>query len=257
VKLQHFIQTRFSVKEVSWAWAEFPPEWFESRVALFEAYCLPSAASQSAADFDWLVYCDESTPSHVLSKLRGHERELPTLNVVLTGPDRDPAHLVGERIEEGTDLVVTTRLDSDDALHSRFVEYVQAYAELFLDSRHERLLLNFPRGYKLDVVAGKAYESRIFNSPFPNLFERSGAGGALRTVLAGSHSKLRQEYQCHQDESLPAWVQVLHGGNVINQLWSGEPEVPRETLRDGFALAETGRTRYYSRRPPWQPSSTS
>jgi hypothetical protein len=179
------------------------------------------------------------------------------LRVVVTGPERQTVTATRDVLDPDADLVITTRLDSDDALNVNYIEFAQAYAEPFLRSRHRTLLLNFPRGYKLDVASSEVYESRIFNSSYPSLFERDHEDGSLQTVLSGSHSRFHRIYPCHQDESLAAWLQVLHGGNMINHRWSGEPQVPRETLREGFVLAETGRSRYYSQRPDWQPSSGS
>lgn len=253
VKVQHFLQTRFSVKDVSWAWESFPAEWLESRVALFEAYCLPSVAAQTNREFEWLVYCDESTDPAVRAQLESHRGEAP-LRVVVTGEGHDPLDATGALIESDTELVLSTRLDSDDALHRDYVAAAQAYVEPFARCGWETLLLNFPRGYKLDAAADRVYESRIFNSSYPTLFEPTGGSAPFRSVLSGSHSRFHQLYPCHQDESLAAWLQVLHGGNMINHRWGGEPEVGRDAL-EGFSLAEGGRRDYYTERPEWEPSS--
>jgi hypothetical protein len=59
---EHFLMTYFSVRHATARqWAEFPTPWLETRLALFEAFCLPSVAAQRASDFRWLIFCDVST----------------------------------------------------------------------------------------------------------------------------------------------------------------------------------------------------
>jgi hypothetical protein len=233
VSFQHLVLTRFSVK-TSWSWAEFPMEWLQARLELFEAYCLPSLATQSASEFRWLVYCDESTHPDVLARLRAYREECPQLEVTMTGTGRHPIGMLESLVDPAADVVLTTRIDSDDAMHLDLVAAVQEYLDPFAASDHEQLLINFPRGYKVDVAAARAYYSHLDNSPFHSLAERRGR--PIRTVMSGNHSILHQQYPTHQDHSIPAWLQVVYGGNIRNNITTREIPTDAAVLPELFGI---------------------
>jgi hypothetical protein len=247
MKLQHFVLTRFSLK-TSWSWETFPLEWLESRLVLFEEYCLPSLAAQSATDFRWLVYCDESTDESCLARLRDMREICPQLELTITGPRRHPIRLIGSLIEPDTDVLLTTRIDSDDAMHVDMLAAVQEYAEPFADSRHEELLINFPRGYKLDAAAGRAYHSYMDNSPFHSLAERPGP--RPQSVMSGNHSLLHQKYPTHQDHSIPGWLQVVYGGNIRNNITNRDIPTDAEPLPRLFGIHPGLKRAPSATRPP-------
>ena len=230
---QHLVLTRFSIK-TGWSLAEFPIEWLRRRLVLFEAYCLPSLAAQTTKDFRWIVYCDESTDAECIAQLRAFTSVCPQLEVTITGPKRHPIRLLNSLVDPTVEIVVTTRIDSDDAMNVDLLAAVQQYVEPFAASRHEQLLINHPRGYKLDEAAGVAYHSHIDNSPFHSLMETRTKG--MKTVMSGNHSKLHQQYATHQDHSIPGWLQVVYGGNVRNNISSREIPADASVLPALFAV---------------------
>ncbi len=229
-RTQHLIETRFSVR-FSRDQDAFSREWLDERVDLWRRFCLPSIAAQTADGFTWLVLCDASTDPEVLAALRSHEREVPALEVAITGGDRTPRDVVRSRIDSDVDVLITSWLDSDDAVADRFVESIQAYVEPFALSEHESLVLNFPRGYRLDVQTETLYEDRVPHSSFPSLFERPQRG-PVETVLSSGELMLRHRHPTHQDESLHAWLITVHGGNLVN--WIGRFHHPATKLTGTF-----------------------
>lgn len=234
----HVLQTRFSVR-ASWGFDAFPLEWLEERLVLFDAYCLPSVAAQTSNDFLWQVYCDVETDASILDELEDRASRLPEMRIALTGPGHDPpARHVAGVAREGDKAVVTTRLDSDDAISRGYLEAIRAHAEDFVESDRQTMLLNFPRGFQLDHETGRLFFDWMPRSSFHSLFERPG--GELTTVLAGNHSKFHEIHPTVHDDSIVAWLMVIHGGNVINKLreyYTGEAN--RERLAE-FGLADTG-----------------
>lgn len=202
----------------SWAWEEFPVEWLETRLALFEEFCLPSLAAQRATDFRWLVYCDESTAESCLTRLRSFRDRCPQLEIVLTSKRRHLVRLIDPMVAPDTDVLITTRIDSDDGMHVGLLAAVQEYVDAFAESSHHEFLLNFPRGLKYDATTRTAYSSFLDNSPFHSLFERPASDGRTRSVMSGNHSVLHQQYPTHQDHSLIGWLQVIYGGNIRNHI---------------------------------------
>ena len=253
--VQHLLETRFSVRMGG---HRLTPEWLQSRLELLRRYTLPSVAAQTATSFTWLLYCDESTEPAALEQLRLEERRLDVLRLALTGPERSPLAVARAAVREDADVLITTRLDSDDAIADRYVEAIQAYARAFHRSRHEDLIVNFPRGYRLDAGdGGRLYEDWMPNSSFHSLLERprrcqpktvtSGEHANLRRRYAdhrhilqgdfGGHARLHQHYATHQDESMPAWLINVHGGNLVNRIPPTAYPLPVGSMPDGFTLA--------------------
>lgn len=224
----HVVQTRFSIR-ASWGYQEFPLDWLEERLALFDAYCLPSVAGQLCGSFLWHVYCDKETDPAILAELTRRAEDVPQMQIALTGPGCDnPVKHVLKAIRASDRAVVTTRLDSDDAIARGYVEAIQAHADAFVKSERRTLLLNFPRGFQLDVATGRLLFDWMPRSSFHSLFEPVST--ALTTVLAGNHSKFHELHPTEHDDSIPAWLMVIHEGNVLNTLreyYTGEADPAR------------------------------
>lgn len=205
--------------------------WCVERLALLRRYCLPSIVAQSAETFTWLLLCDESTDAETMAELREEERRLPALRIEMTSAARPPKAVVRSLVSPDTEVLITTQLDSDDLIADAYLEAVQAYAGAFHGSAHRDLLVNFPRGYRLDASTADLYEERLANSSFHSLFERPRSA-QVESVLRANHAVLRQYHFTHQDESMHAWIIVVHGGNLANRIRADN--LPRATGDGGI-----------------------
>jgi len=254
--IQHLLETRFSVRLTG---APLERAWLEERVELLRRLTLPSVAGQSTDDFTWLLFCDESTDPEVLAELRAEERRVPMLRIAITSSDRPPLAAVRSAVEPDTEVLITTRLDSDDAIAVDYLEAVHAYADSFHGSRRENLVVNFPQGYRLDTERQRLYRARMPNSSFHSLFERPQLSQPKTVMSAGHenlhrryatyrrlpmlakdgggwHARLHQHYPTHQDESIVAWLIAVHGGNIVNRIPNTARELPPGSEPIGFAL---------------------
>lgn len=224
----HVVQTRFS-QRASWGYQEFPLDWLVERLELLDAFCLPSVAGQTCGDFLWQVYCDGETDPAILAELARRAEDVPQMQVALTGSGGDnPATHVLRATVASDRAVITTRLDSDDAIARPYVETIQSHADAFVEGDGETLLLNFPRGFQLDRATGRLLFDWMPRSSFHTLFERVTT--ALTTVLAGNHSKFHEIHPTEHDDSIAAWLMVIHEGNVLNTLreyYTGEADPSR------------------------------
>lgn len=78
----HFLITRFNLnlyERDKHAAPTRTARWLEHRFEVFERYCLPSVAAQTATDFRWLCLFDAATPE----PYRRHARTLPPPHRVL------------------------------------------------------------------------------------------------------------------------------------------------------------------------------
>ena len=233
-RVQHLVETRFSLGA-----ERLTRAWLEERLELLRRYTLPSIAAQTGSSFTWLLLCGESTDPEVLERLREERRRLPALELVPTAADRGPLQVVRERVRRDADVLITTRLDSDDAIADRYLEAVQEYAGPFHRSRHERLLVAFPAGYRLDTREGsRLHRAWTPNAPFHSLFERPRRAAPWTVRGRWGHSDLHLHCPTHQDASLRAWLKVIHGGNILDYRPPRPPEFPPGAAPAGFTLGE-------------------
>lgn len=254
--IQHLLETHFSVD----MGRELSQSWLAERLELLRALTLPSVAAQTTRRFTWLLLCDRSTDPGTLERLREEERSSDRLRVVLTGNGTSPVDAVRAEVRRDADVLITTRLDSDDAIADRYLEAVQEYAGPFHRSSHETLLVNFPRGYRLDVRDRSLYETWLPNAPFHSLFERPRHGVAKTLRSAGhrdllqqryarfrrlspfgdgagaTHVRIHQHYPTLQDESIDAWLVGVHGGNLLNRIGPPDRRLAPGSEPPGFTL---------------------
>jgi hypothetical protein len=224
---QHLLITRFNIRHPGAGYTgAFAPGWLDGRMRLFEDYCLPTVHQQSCRDFRWKVFCDKETDLAVLERIRSAS---DLVDVVLH-PRIGGLNIAGF-VEPGTEIMISSRLDSDDALHVDFIAGVQQRLEEFAASGEEKLLHNFRKGFKLDAVGRRVFRCEMPNSPFLSLFERTDAATPPHGVMVGNHSKMHEQFPSVQDDALAGWLQVIHGGNVLNKIGRRDVEVRRSALR--------------------------
>lgn len=222
VAFTHLVLTRFSIRSSGVGFpGQWEDGWFERRFELFERYCLPSMLAQTSQDFTWLVFCDPSTPEEVVERLRGYSDRITVAECrrqsSIRGKAPDDLRDLDKFVDPGSAVVITTRLDSDDALNRHAIEQIQGHAPAYAESPGEHLLHTFPLGCKLDAVNGQAYRTWYRQNAFLSLFER--AGNDVQGVMRDSHVRLEKLFSPQvQDHAVLGWLQVLHGGNVSNSL---------------------------------------
>lgn len=216
----HVIQTLFS----------------DDSLQLFDSYCLPSVAAQTCENFIWHVYCDENTSASILRALQERSEQFPQMRIAITGPNgRTPAAHVLDDTRLADTVLLTTRLDSNDAVSKDYVKAIHEYVDGFGHGGEETLLLNFPRGYQLDTATGRLLLDWKPCNGFHTLFERLSSEPA--TVRSGNPSTCHEEHRTVQDDSIPAWLMVVHKSNALSALrasYRGEADIGR--LAD-FGLA--------------------
>src|ERR1035437_5930051 len=130
----HYLLTKFNVPIAS----ANPPgvhgdiDWLRGRWDLFQRYCLPSVQSQSTQEFSWLIFCWSGTPPEIRRLLDNLQNASPLIRVVYTATSPTPAQL--HRLFAPADqpvgsYLLTSRLDSDDALAVWYLERIRHAAE--------------------------------------------------------------------------------------------------------------------------------
>jgi hypothetical protein len=188
------------------------PGWLAERFDLFERYCLPSIAAQTSAAFDWIIYFDENTPEPFRERIAACQQAF-AFHAYFTGlfPGSGWARSVREVLGIDSGLLLTTRLDNDDALASDFVERLHAAV---VAGGLAPGSWNFTNGFV--VGSSRAYALAHPANAFFSWLEP--AGPAMRTAPSIMHLDIADHGPVFQIAGPGAWAQMVHGGNVSNKL---------------------------------------
>jgi Putative rhamnosyl transferase len=200
-------------------------EWLEHRFVVFERFCLPSLIAQTCLDFSWLMRYDEvGTPPEGLRRLRTYGAAFENLRLI-----PEPTSF-RQAIASSVDLrgrrLLTTRLDSDDALHRTAIALLQRNA-----AGEELEFLSLPLGYCYSYPHGQVRLRRHVSNPFLSLAE-NGTGAPPRTAVYVSHDLAHEAAPVRQIAGQPMWLQVVHERNMRNR-FRGERCAPPD-LKEHF-----------------------
>ncbi|WKZ66150.1 MAG: glycosyltransferase [Flavobacteriales bacterium] len=224
---QVFINTRFNIvlkeaiERVDKAGAPTGTEaWLQRRFDLFESTCLPSLMAQTDPDFTWLVFFSHRTPQPFLTRIAEIQRRFPAFTPCFLQDGelqvRRYRQEVRQRLGPSDTHVITGRIDNDDAFHRTYVERLRSEFH-----GQEDEIINFLNGIQYDMDRGVAVDLRKPSNPFIARIERVKEG-ALKTVLDVMHHQAQDTGLLRDVENRePLWLQLIHGGNVLNRLASG------------------------------------
>ena len=208
---EHFLLTRFSAAFSSGVPAQ--EEWLRYRLGFFVDACWSSVRSQQGADFTWLVLFDDRCPDDFRADVEALAEG--TFTPVWSREQWSPS-IFGRAIAEHRSVdaarpwLLTTRLDSDDAIARDFMAAVQREF-----TPTDGLFVDFPRGLQIDR-SGATYRYDQLSSPFLTLVERRRPDASPSTVYAARHARARQWGPVREVSAPPMWVQVIHGSNLLN-----------------------------------------
>ena len=222
--MKHFILTRYNcgwkpdvpiqVKRMTTGGQVGAVEWLESRRKLFEAYCLPSIRAQTARDFRLILAVSKDTPTGYFDFLD----RWSDINIELhAGSFGEPfKRSLFDRCGGG--LLLTTRLDNDDAIAPRFVERIRSVARTHASD--EPLLIDvwghqFLAGKNLFVVENYGMQHA---SQYCSVLSTTSQ---YKWVFEDEHGKMPQaiERMVKIRESL--YVTVIHEQNLGNHAFRG------------------------------------
>lgn len=193
--MRHIVMTRFNVRLTD---GSAPPDedWLRHRLEIFERFTARSVAAQTAPPDEWMIFCDDGSPSWLTDRLA----RVGTVRLVV-GPftPRSAADAVGAP----SGRLITTRLDNDDAIARDFLEMVRREAD---DAGY----LNVIHG--LQLAGGRLY----LRSDPSNAFISRVEHGSCETVFATPHHVIIDGGRVRQIRTAPSWLQIVHDQNVAN-----------------------------------------
>jgi len=208
------IVTRYNVRS-SFAREDVnDPGWLSVRRDLFERYCAPFVLAQSDQDFNWFVFVDNDMPQDEADWLT----KMGRCQIVRCGSQTEGINKIREEITSGFDLVLTTRLDSDDSLAPNFVEEMRRAAHLNADDTLERedgFVVCFPNGVEHDTPSEEWFGREYPGNPFIGFLEPATEDAKM--IFHKAHYEMPKSYPTANVETVdPMWCIRVHGGNVAN-----------------------------------------
>ena len=227
--MQHIVVSRFNVRMRG-----FQPrteEWVRKRLELFRSYAVRSMRSQTSTCDSWLIFCDAGSRSWFEGPLSDALSEVPQAEPIWTDQAfwdcaRDE---ITARVRPGEKLI-TTRIDTDDAISRGYLGAVQAAA-----SEMRFGALNFLHGAQL--VGTRVYRRSDPSNMFISFVEQ--ASERPLTVFVDEHHVLEHHGPLVQVRTSPLWLQVIHEENIISSVRGIRTSASR-VLRD-FDLGLTPR----------------
>jgi hypothetical protein len=208
------------------------PEWLDHRFELFEKICLPSVASQSEKNYQWLLLVSDRTPPKFVKRLMADLAFVSSPTAILLVTEYSEhffAAAIANRLGRAVNRVVSTRLDNDDAIARDYLAHVRDEAGRLPGNGD--FVINFRQGCQ---VARDGIFPR--DAPLNPFLSVVSSPAKLRTAFATHHGRMNSVGKVIDKHGGNAnWIQVIHPRNVLNRLHERKP--CSEAYLANFSLA--------------------
>lgn len=180
-------------------------KWLVSRLYLLQKFCQRSVMNQGWKNFEWILWCHPETTAWFRNKISCFPA------TVLY------ADCVSEAIDWDADIIVTTRLDSDDLIHRDFMANVHGHLEAFTASSLKRQVYAFRHGYRYRSNAGPRgtlNHATQDNAPFLTLFADIRNDKEDAIVFHERHTRMLDLHGHVINKDLAAWISVVHDDQI-------------------------------------------
>ena len=218
VQFRHYIITCLNVGIYShkkWPKHRLPVDkWMSHRMRLFTTFTLPSMINQTCQNFTWLLLMDERTPTPYKQLIdRIQMKNLQPVFLNCKGLDNKLiAAEVMANIEPGDYDLMTTEVDSDDAIHQGMVKVLQ---DKYQHRSNKLWQISFLYGFILDTRT-KAVFSMKYAYHCPTIIEHSSTAKSVYHWPNVAIPANGIEYI----SNAPYWLQIIHSQNVTNDMKS-------------------------------------
>jgi len=217
---KHFVITRFNIV-TNWGTDKSgnktqTEQWLKRRFELFDDFCFPSIANQSASNFYWMVLFSVNTPDIYKEKISDYAKTFSRFVPLYLQDGENFITRLNDEINaslDGTEThVITTRIDNDDAFHKNAVSLAQQQFKGQTD-----VFLSFNKGLQYDTDHHILGEFSVPKNAFISRIETVKSEG-IQTALAGDHTKANEIAKVEYINTYPSWLQIIHDGNVANTI---------------------------------------
>ena len=198
-------------------------DWLKIRLEIFKKYTVPSILNQTNQDFEWIVYCHPDSPQWLIE-------ELMLIDKVQVSFE----YWYHKTLDLDTDILITSRVDSDDLLHKDYMKHIHEYTDTFIDSYFDQQVYTFNNGYVFD---GKSI-TQVSNKrcPFHTLFSKTQDNKRNCQVYHHSHQVINGELPTFYNTEDTGWMYIRHEDQISGcDFEEKEPQESIDTL-DAFGI---------------------
>lgn len=206
--------------------------WCERRYRLIRSITLPSVLRQRHKTFRWVIFFDTEINEPIqktLDLIAPHKNILCIFHNNRFGMARNFAKAMPDevvKLASPGNLICTTRLDTDDALHEDFMVVLNREVSKAKDKPvpASGIAFNVPVGSQR--VGDRLFSYVYDQNPFLSVLE-DPAHGAVVTAMGFAHFAARERMEVRQIlDRRPLWMQVIHDNNAEN---AAKPDLPEIT----------------------------
>lgn len=236
---KHYLITRFNLRNKNWDVTKnnetlLTREWMTHRIGLFSNFCLPSVASQTNKDFQWLLFFDQTTDEDFKQELETLLKPYPHFkSFYVDGMDAFHPSIkayVSEDSKESSHII-TSRIDNDDCIHKEYIDTIQQQF-----TSQDFMAIDVLKGYSLqispEIMLGK--KEHIFN-PFISLIEKNVEP---KTVWFSDHNMWKKESRRIEIANKRLWMSIIHEKNKVNE-FDGYDNVDWNSIKSDFIVSES------------------
>ena len=164
-----------------------------------------------------MLFFDEATPAHFREHIERLKAGCPQIQAFFIRGTQIHDYVM-EQVEADTSVLITTRMDNDDAFHQDALQVIRDQA----GNGDRDLCVNLR--YGLELIDDKALElndvkaevsSHKYN-PFSSLIEVRKTREFV-TIFGSFYGRIRSLAPVRQIYSTPFWLRVVHDRNITNQ----------------------------------------
>lgn len=235
---KHYLITRFNLRNKNWEVTKnnetlLTREWMTHRIGLFKNFCLPSVASQTNTDFQWLLFFDQTTDDDFKQELETLLKPYPHFkSFYVDGMDAFHPSIKAYVSEDSKDSshIITSRIDNDDCIHKDYIDTIQQQFK-----SQDFMAIDVLKGYSLqispEIMLGK--KEHIFN-PFISLIEKNEAP---KTVWFSDHNMWKKESRRIEIANKRLWMSIIHEKNKVNE-FDGYDNVDWHKIKSDFIVSD-------------------
>lgn len=199
-------------------------DWTAARLVLLDQLSGPSVR-RLPGSVAWVWLCAASRAAQLLEAVGSIEGPAGGIHVVtVKGMFDRPDRSETEQIHPDATDVLTFRLDSDDALIPAAVSSVSARPH------DERTMFDLAYGYQMSASTGRLVAIATAPSRQGPFLARVNHGRDDIVNVGGNHLQAR-EGRTVVRVTERAWIQLIHDGNISNQLRKPKPLARLRRLR--------------------------
>ncbi|MBO6880403.1 glycosyltransferase [Winogradskyella sp.] len=236
---KHYLITRFNLRNKNWDVTKnnetlLTREWMTHRIGLFSNFCLPSVASQTNKDFQWLLFFDQTTDEDFKQELETLLKPYPHFkSFYVDGMDAFHPSIKAYVSEDSKDssYIITSRIDNDDCIHKEYIDTIQQQF-----TSQDFMAIDVLKGYSLqispEIMLGK--KEHIFN-PFISLIEKNVEP---KTVWFSDHNMWKKESRRIEIANKRLWMSIIHEKNKVNE-FDGYDNVNWNSIKSDFIVSKS------------------